>query len=121
MIRADVRDVDCRDAILQDADPIFAETADDGATRARPEVGGADARLAVKRFTDGGLERELELFTGEDGDGLGLLEKIAAERRAADDDPLMGGCVFLGFVDGAGRGDGLLCAQAGGTEQQCSW
>ena len=74
VIRADGGGVDRRDAILQDTNAIFTQTADDRAARARREIGRADARFAIQGFADGRFESELQLFTAQDGDGLGLLK-----------------------------------------------
>ena len=123
MIGADVRRVDGGDAVLQDANAIFTQPADNGPARTGPEVGGADAGFAVQRFADGRLQPQLELFAGEDGDRLRLLKQIAAERRGADDDAFVGR--FLGRGGGR-RTDGVLgdagrCADNQRERKQDGW
>jgi hypothetical protein len=86
MVRTDGRRVDRRHAVLQDPNAILAQTSNDRPARARRKAGRADARLAVQGLADGGLESKLELFTGEDGNRLGLFKKVAAQRRGADND-----------------------------------
>ncbi len=86
VIRADVRGIDGGETILKHANPILSQAANDRTARARPEISGADARLAIKRLTDRRLEPKLQFVAAQDGDRLGLLRQFAPKWSAPDHD-----------------------------------
>ena len=98
------------DAVVEDANPVAAETSDHRAASAGAVVGGAYARRAGEGFAYRGLDQAVQFFAGEHGSALGDVKRgFGIVARAHDE--------FVEVLDvvsrtnGRGRAGGLSASK----------